>query len=87
MPQIPKTRGHRKDTVRFLTCPNVTGGYWVDRLIPIPKPCVAGSSPAGGAHKAQVKNVSSVLRPSRKGPLGNISGVLGDSALPVLSLL
>ena len=51
MRQIPKTTGHGKDGIGLLSWPNVTEGHWLDMLDPIPKPCVAGSSPAGGAYK------------------------------------
>src|SRR5580658_4327653 len=48
-PQIPKTTDHETDGGCQLTCLNVMEGHWLDRFDPIPKPCVAGSSPAGGA--------------------------------------
>jgi len=46
---IPKTTGHGKDATSVLNCPKATEGHQLDWLNPIPKPCVAGSSPAGGA--------------------------------------
>ena len=52
--QIPKTEDYAEDERCQLSCPNVTGGYWLDRLDPIPKPCVAGSSPAGGAEYLKI---------------------------------
>jgi len=38
-----------KDDAPHLTCPNVTEAIQLDRLKLIPKPCVVGSSPTGGA--------------------------------------
>jgi hypothetical protein len=50
-PDMGKTTHDQSDAIRTLSWQDATGHHWLDKRQLIPKPCVAGSSPAGGAEQ------------------------------------
>jgi len=52
---LPITRRYYLEMIMLLTSTNVTTRHWTNRPKAIPKPCVAGSNPAGGATKCQLE--------------------------------
>jgi len=58
---LPITRRYDLEMIVLLTSTNVTKRHWTDGPKAIPKPCVAGSSPAGGAERAGRRTLGCVL--------------------------